>query len=182
MKIRRLGCRYRVVEYFSIISIVDGPDYPHGKAGAAQNAFNQIGGGCFAVGSGDADHREFLRRVAVKGGRHGRKCLSGVFHGNDNRVLFNRLIHDDCDCAPCQRLIDKVVSIGGVAGYGDKEPPRFDILCPVVDRADFRKSTVTAANALNRNRLDELGQLHPCAASSLETVKLSEPLFGEMFR
>ena len=72
------------------------------------------------------------------------KSFDGFFGDNRHRSLR-------------QGQIDKIVSIGGMSGYGDKESPGSYILGPVVDGADFRIRPVGVADAPDGNGFDELG-------------------------
>ena len=49
-------------------AVIDGPDHPDGFSRGLQHGLQQVRDGRFAVGAGDPDDLEMLRRAAVKTG------------------------------------------------------------------------------------------------------------------
>ena len=138
LQIERLRGGYRVGEYFISISIINRSDHANPISGLLQHTFNQICGGCFTVGAGDADYRQSLRRIVKKAGGDIGKCLPGVGDPYVNGFAGNFFLREDRDSTSFNRFVNIIVPVSCMTGDGNKQPAPLDLLGTIVDRLNFR--------------------------------------------
>ncbi len=89
-----------------------------------QHFFQKVCGGGFAVGAGNANHGHLLRRVGKPVGAEQRQRPAAVGHFQPRLRILRRALAQNTNRAffPCHG--NKIVSVGCVAGHGNKQVPR----------------------------------------------------------
>ena len=92
-----------------------GPQHP------LQHGLEEVSGGGLAVGAGDGQHRQFLRRMAEPVDGHRRQGRPGISR-HQPRPFFRRRAAAEYRRRPLiQRLLDIPVAVGLVARQGHEE-------------------------------------------------------------
>ena len=122
---------------------VHGAESTDADARGFENGREDVGGGCLAVGTGDADDRELAAGVAVEGGGGLRQRHAGVLDGDDGLVAGEvapgspAATLDDNSGRPCIKGVgEEGVTINGEAGNGDEEGACCDAAGVVLDVLD----------------------------------------------
>ena len=123
LKIQRLWRRDGVVERFLVVAVVDRPDDPHVEARFFEDAFKNVGGRGFTVGSRNPDEGELLGRVTEKSIGQGSERPACI-PDRVNRDVGRKGVLGDNGCgSPLDGIIDKIMPIEFEPFNGDKQAP-----------------------------------------------------------
>ena len=123
-------------EGFAVVDF-DGADQATGLADFAEDVADEIGGGCFAVGAGDAEDFYFTAGAIVKNLGEQAGGLSGTGDGDLRGFDVGAFgFHDDGDGATGDGVGDVAVAVDGVTLAGDEEVAGLDQARIIADPSD----------------------------------------------
>ena len=132
VELKALGGGALGVQHLVADHVLDGADEPHLRPqGLLQHALEQIRAGGLAVGAGNADDGQAVRRMAEPVRAELGQGQAGGIHQHIGAVLLRDPLADHAGRALLQGGGDEPVPVGGKAGDGHEECP-FSALAGVI--------------------------------------------------
>ena len=123
LQLVRLGRSHAAMDKGAANHIARGTNQTAFVAGLLQNGLDQIAGGRFALGAGDAHHFHLPCRMAVQLGAHGAESKAGIGNQQLGHVQGQKALHHQRRRAILHSLGSVIVRVKARAGNAEEQPP-----------------------------------------------------------